>query len=462
MTAAEVVADGLRRAGVARVFVSDGADPTLLDAMRAARVPMVSVTSAASAVTMAAITGQLDEAPGVALIAADAPTVSVGLAEGTRACAPMIVLASREPSASAPVIKTTVAAGADSAAHWAAHAAQAAMNEPPGPVWLVLAPDVAPRPALPLATVARPPVVPLDAQKIDAVARHLVGAARPLIVAGRECRAPATAGWIRALAETLPAPVLLTPAARGALPDPHPLCFGLLAADAAILHRADLVLALGVDAAELARAHVTLAAPVVRLGRTETWGAPVADAEGDVAMLLEELASRLRDRARADWDVAELDRVRRARASPAVSAPHAAMIAQLRESTPAGAVAVFAPALERGSALWLAVNPGEVFVADAVVAAAIAAALQRPDAAVLAFAHAAPAAMLADLPVAVEAGARVIVITLGAPDRDVARTAGVRTTVAASPPALTLAIGTALEAVGPTVISIPPPRSVSA
>src|SRR5207244_1470562 len=81
-------------------------------------------------------------------------------------------------------------------------------------------------------------------EDVENVTRAIGDATRPLLVAGRGCRAPAVATWLRAFAEALPAPVLVTPAGRGALPDPHPLCHGLLAHDAALLRRADLVLAL--------------------------------------------------------------------------------------------------------------------------------------------------------------------------------------------------------------------------
>jgi thiamine pyrophosphate-dependent acetolactate synthase large subunit-like protein len=173
-------------------------------------------------------------------------------------------------------------------------------------------------------------------------------------------------------------------------------------------------------------------------------------------MLLEELASRLRDRARADWDVAEVDRLRRARPSPAVDAPLTALVAQLREATPAGTVAVFARNLEPATALWLTVNPGELMVADAVVPAAIGAALQRPDGVVLALVSRESETRFAELPVAVNTRARVIVIALDADARDVgpARTPGVTVAVAASPSALALALGAGLEAAGPSLIAV--------
>ena len=450
---ADVVADGLRRAGVARVFVVGDADQALADAVRAV-LPVVITPGAASAVAMAEITGRLGDGPGVAVIGADDPAVAARLAEADRARAPTIVVASGPPEASAPVVRTTIAAGAESAAHWAAHAVQAATKEPPGPVWLTVDPDVARRPSLPVATIVKPPLVPLDGDALDDVARRLAASARPLLVAGRECRVPATAVWLRALAEALPAPVLVTPAARGAVPDPHPLCFGPLDAGAGILHRADLVVALGLDADELARAGRLPEAPILRLGRTSQPAESVAGADGDVGMLIEELAPRLRDRARADWDVAELDGLRRARPARTVEPRLAAVVSQLREATSAGTAAVFAGALEPATTLWLTVNPGELFVTDAVVAAALAFVLHRPDHAALVFTLGATL-HAPDLAVAFEVEARVIVVGLDVREGDVpAMPAGLRRLAAAPGAALARAIGAALDASGPTLIAL--------
>jgi len=85
------------------------------------------------------------------------------------------------------------------------------------------------------------------------------------------------------------------------------------------------------------------------------------------------------------------------------------------------------------------------------------AALQRPDAVVLALMRDASGLLLEDLSAAVEASARVIVIALDAGARDIgaAHAAGVRTAVAASPSALALALGAGLEAAGPRVIAVP-------
>src|SRR5439155_1226184 len=83
--------------------------------------------------------------------------------------------------------------------------------------------------AVPVATACRPgPLPPPDPRSLDEAARLLAGASRPVLIAGLQCRSVTDAQWLRALAEALPAPVLLTLRAKGILPDPHPLMPRLL------------------------------------------------------------------------------------------------------------------------------------------------------------------------------------------------------------------------------------------
>ena len=117
---------------------------------------------------------------------------------------------------------------AATAAHWSAHATQLAMTDPRGPVQLVVPPGVATEPAIPVATSVRPaPGVPAIAT-LDLAADILARAVRPVLIVGLECRSIEVASWIRALAESLPAPVLVTRKGKGAVPDPHPLHLGLI------------------------------------------------------------------------------------------------------------------------------------------------------------------------------------------------------------------------------------------
>ena len=353
-------------AGARRAFVADGADQTVVAAVRASGIPIVEVAHAGAASVMAAITARIGEAPGLAIVATVDAAVHAALDEATRERVPLIVLA-----------RTSVTRTGGAAR-------------------------------------------PHDHEDVDELARAIGGAARPLLVAGRGCRAPAVGAWLRAFAEALPAPVLVTPAGRGALPDPHPLCHGLLAPGAAILSRADLVITLGVDDDELASPGVTIA----RALRIH-----------DVGAVLEELAPRLRDHTRADWDVAELDRLRCARAAPDLDAGLAALVARLREATPAGTAAIFTRALAPAAQIWHVVQPGEALVADDPIAASVAVTLERPEFLALAFAN----------------PGREDVARLGCDD---AARAGVRVV---TPPAAEL--GHAIEAevarTGPRVIVVP-------
>jgi thiamine pyrophosphate-dependent acetolactate synthase large subunit-like protein len=89
---------------------------------------------------------------------------------------------------------------------------------------------------------------------IERAARLLAGAARPLVIAGGGAiGAGGAGGALPRLAERLGAPVLLTVAAKGLLPDRHPLSLGATLPERpaqALLARADVVLALGTELSE--------------------------------------------------------------------------------------------------------------------------------------------------------------------------------------------------------------------
>ena len=103
------------------------------------------------------------------------------------------------------------------------------------------------------AEVVVPPVpVPgrpeLDPEVLDRVAELLDGAERPLIWAGGGVVAADGSAALRALAETLGAPVITTIEGRGSLPEDHPLCLGPRVERGAlspIIKEADVVLAVG-------------------------------------------------------------------------------------------------------------------------------------------------------------------------------------------------------------------------
>jgi thiamine pyrophosphate-dependent acetolactate synthase large subunit-like protein len=159
---------------------------------------------------------------------------------------------------------------------------------------------------------------------------------------------------------------------------------------------------------------------------------------GDIALIIEELAPRLRERERADWDVALLDRIkrglaaerpraagshrpdatRRARGNALLAPARAVQIA--RELTPAGTSAIAdAGARAMVAASWAAVAPNEFVCSDDPgrggfgLPAAIAAQLVHPGRRAVCFKAAAPLLdASAELATACRLGLPIIVVVL--------------------------------------------------
>jgi len=459
-TVGDVVVDGLLRAGAARI-VTVGAvfAGALAGAARRLDVAPVPVESPPAACAVAAVAARLADAPAaVALPGGALAEAGAALAHAAADRAPLIVVTDAAPAVSAKGVVTVEPA---SAAHWTAHALQLAQAEPPGPVVLVAPAAAMASPAVPLATGVRPPPPPAPSPAaLDALARAIAGAERPVAVAGRECRRRDAPAWLRAFAEALPVPVVVTPSARGALPDPHPLTVGVLgsAAAAAALGRSDLIVALGVDAAEAAGPPWPPGVSVASAGRTPLGGA-AASAQGDVAVVLEELAPRLRDRARPDWDVAEIEGIRRA----AVAAPVSRvgrLAAVARDVAPAGVVACADPACAADVAAgWQAVGADDLLLPAApglagfAAAAAVGSRLVRPAAPVVAFAETG-AGTAASLEAAARLGLAIVAVVVAG--RGSPAPPGVPIADALDETALRSALDRALAARGPVVLEARP------
>jgi acetolactate synthase-1/2/3 large subunit len=429
-TVAEILIDGLRRAGVQRIFgvPGGGSNLELLEAARALGLPFVLCHQESAACIMAAVTGELGGAPG-AVLSTLGPGVSAsvtGLAHAYLDRSPLIYLSDRH-SASAlgfathqafdhaavlgPVVKASLAVTAESAGHWVAHAAQLAMKEPRGPVHIDLPADVAGRPAVPFATTATPAPLPQPAAAdLDGAVALIKKAKRPVVLAGLQCRA-ADAKWLRAFAEALPAPVLTTYKAKGALPEPHPLAMGVFtggALEEPVVGRADLIIAFGLDTVELIPRRWSYTAPVLSLVRGPSgapslaavggggYFSPALEVVGDLGVILEELAPRLHQH-HADWDVVEVDRLRRERQRaleigvPGL-APHR-VVQITRELTAAGTIATVDAGAHmfQAAEYWQAVEPGEFLISNGLATmgfalpAAIAAQLAFPEQRVVCF-----------------------------------------------------------------------------
>ncbi|NOZ29956.1 MAG: thiamine pyrophosphate-binding protein [Chloroflexi bacterium] len=128
-----------------------------------------------------------------------------------------------------------------------------------GPVHLELPASVAQSPARPDSSETReaaPHLPSVPAEAIQGAAEALRTARRPAILVGLGIEPSAPYAPLRRLAEALHAPVVVTPKAKGAIPEDHPLYAGVLGLErretsADLLHRADRILAVGFDPVEL-------------------------------------------------------------------------------------------------------------------------------------------------------------------------------------------------------------------
>lgn len=400
---ADVVADELTAGGVTRVFTADpgSARDPLVVALRARGLAVVETGAHATAAVMAAVSGELGEGPGVlALSGAGAVGARVGIDYAAAVHAPLLLIADRASTvASAPHL-AVVRPTSESAGEAVAKALRVALNDPRGPVLLVLPPALAATEAPGVGTPAvavEPGAVEVPTPAIlDEAARLLASARRPVLVIGLRCRDAVR--WLRALAEAVPMPALATRKGKGVLPDPHPLMLGLLDEGEALLARADLIVTAGLDPREVVAVNWPVALPRLDLGAAPdgvAGGTGVVRVGGGVALIIEELAPRLRDRPRADWDVAELDRLKRARRAAAASEElsPARAVEVVRALMPAGTIATTdeGPQAAVVAAAWQTVGPNELLIGASAPgqpfapAAAVAASLARPGSCAIAF-----------------------------------------------------------------------------
>ena len=441
-------------------------------------VPITVAQTDVAAIVMASVTAVLTGTAGVAWLEDRAPSPGVlgALHQARLDRSPVIAISgsAAEPSlahALGSVTKASLPVSAGSAAHWIAHAGNLALTDPRGPVHLALDAGVMSAAAMPLATAVRPqPPSPPASGALDAAAAAVAASARPVIVAGVQARSAIDAEWLRAFAETLPAPLITTRGARGVLPEPHPLALGVLdvhTAAADVLSRADLVIALGLDIMDRL-ASVPPSTAVLHVGRTDVSAHPytaAAQVVGDIALILDELAPRLRDRRRADWDVAELDRVKRALVAERAAANGAMhdLVGHARDATPAGAIATFdhgvAPSAER----WQCVSPLDLLCARSpgldgfALPAALAARLACPDRPVIGFTNfGGLTASIPELTTATELALDVVMVVgndTGVPLASIAGRVGLRTFDTESGNSTTV-LTSALNLRGPSLIDV--------
>jgi acetolactate synthase-1/2/3 large subunit len=258
---ADRLAEGLARSGCSRVFALSGNQiMPVFDALQDVDVALVHTRHEAAAVFMAEAHAQLTGEVGVALVTAGPGFGNALGALYAAQCSetPLVLLAGDSPraadgsgafqtldqcAAAAPFVKARLRVGAPGdLGHAVGQAAALARAGRPGPVHLALPADVlagdAASTGAPLPALAGPPVAPPCARDVAAVADLLSRAARPLVLTGPALSPTRAAPLLAALEAGLGATVVCLDSPRG-LRDP---AGGDLAG---LFGRADVVVALG-------------------------------------------------------------------------------------------------------------------------------------------------------------------------------------------------------------------------
>jgi acetolactate synthase-1/2/3 large subunit len=333
---ADVLAQGLHEAGVETVFGLPGGENTeLLDAFRRQGIGFVLVSNESSAVYMADVTARLTARTGVCLttLGPGATNAVAGVAHAYLDRAPVLVITAQTPdqllpyhthqvvnlqALFAPVTKKSVTLTPERASEVLQAALKLTLQGRPGPVHLGLSNEAAGQPARQTnrdrSDAHRSKALP-PAELAGARERWL-GANRPVIMVGLGMEPARPYDALRALAESVDAPVITTPKAKGSLPADHRLAagtIGLTRTDPAyqILDEADCILAVGFDVVELVKpwdqpAPLIWSAPWVNTD-------PVIPAEFDLVGPMEDVLQQLTASASAtaaNWGPVRVARLR--------------------------------------------------------------------------------------------------------------------------------------------------------
>ncbi len=336
MTVADAIIDVLRRAGVQRLFGMPGGGSTadLIEAARVGGLPFTLTQTETGSAFMATAQAEITGAPGacVATLGPGAASLMNGVANALLDRVPLLVLTDCLPDdlrsiadhqnlphgrMFAAIAKWSAAATPGDAPCVVRDALAVATDGTPGPVHVDVSPAVTGREVEEIGTdltcVGRhitdksaPTGVRLSPATEDLVRR----ARRPVFLVGLGARTPAIASAIRSTAALFHVPALVTYKAKGVMADDDAWYAGVLtngALERAVLDRADLFIAVGLDPVELLPRPWTLPQPVVSLSPWPVRQQQIRISEevvGDVEAAVGALASLLPPC--SDWDAAEV------------------------------------------------------------------------------------------------------------------------------------------------------------
>jgi acetolactate synthase-1/2/3 large subunit len=301
---ADVLINALSEAGVDNMFGLPGGEAVeVLDSIRRSEINFTLVHHESSAAFMASATARLTGHPSACLatLGPGATNIVTGVAHAYLDRAPVIVITAETPkyvlpshthqvldleALFDPITKASFRMTPDGAYDVVREAMAHATTGRPGPIHLQISNDVAAAdaaPSKPTTTRSGQEFIASDAAQ-EAL-QVFSNAKRPILIAGLGLEPEGPYEELRLIAEATQTPVIVTPKAKGAIPDDHPLAagtIGLTRTDPVyqILDQADCVIAVGFDVVELVRPWEH-PAPLIWLA---TWAneAPVLPAAAEI------------------------------------------------------------------------------------------------------------------------------------------------------------------------------------
>ncbi|MBN2633480.1 MAG: thiamine pyrophosphate-binding protein [Bacteroidales bacterium] len=273
MTVADHIADQLFKAGVRRVFgIPGGSSIPYLEAFRKRGIDFILVSHEAAAGIMADVSARLSGVPGVchATFGPGATNISTGVGGAFLDRSPVIVLTSElsdslinrttqmnisHQQLFSPVTRLTLRLSAEHAAEMMKKALTTCLEEYPGPVHIGLPADIA------YNEVQDPDFKHKEGSRskinndISSIAALLATSKKPVLAAGLTAKRLGTGEKLLTFLEKYNIPVVLTPMAKGLIPEDHPSYAGVLFHVlsnhlANIYDDCDLVIGLGYDQVE--------------------------------------------------------------------------------------------------------------------------------------------------------------------------------------------------------------------
>jgi acetolactate synthase-1/2/3 large subunit len=290
----ELISTMLKREGVRYMFgiPGGGGSIDLLDAAEKEGIRFVLTTHETAGAIMGCVVGELTGIPGVVVTAISPGITNVanGVAYAFLDRAPLLVLSDNYPWGATQVVLRQVLNArqvfqgitkwtASLSAEWAHETLQRAfrtmLEDRPGPVQLDLPDDVAKqqvsgKPLSPVCKQVMARVYGETPAGFERVAGRIREAKAPVIIAGMGIRWDGAYPGLKLLAERIGAPVFCTPKAKGALPENHPYSAGVFIGgklEMDILAKADLILGVGLDPADMLAKPWKYSQPIISIDR---------------------------------------------------------------------------------------------------------------------------------------------------------------------------------------------------